>query len=139
MAYMLGRNRPFIYADRSLQAMGDLDHEVSYSIPIERFGRGAGTFTGHVGFLNGKSGGMTRCTSCPGGPCWFLEGKVRWHGRSQLTSAIIRGGTRMWVIVGEPPTLSSAISSASANVEAGLNPNRFTALVFPPTTMTLER
>ena len=44
------------------------------------------------------------------------------------TSAISSGGVWRWVIVGERPTTSAAISRASSSVDAGTNPSRRTAL-----------
>ena len=53
-----------------------------------------------------------------------------------FTSASSSGGRWRWVIVGERPTVSEAISNASSSVEAGTKPSRRTAFGSPPTMIT---
>src|SRR5262249_8152149 len=56
-----------------------------------------------------------------------------------VTSASRIGGTCRCVIVGERPTTSDAISSASFIVDAAMNPRRRTARGSPPTMITRPR
>src|SRR4029450_5474506 len=66
------------------------------------------------------------------------QGALRGVGH-QRTSAMASGGTWRYVIDGERPTVSPAISRASRNEVAARYPRRSQAFGLPPTMMTSPR
>src|SRR5262249_47032565 len=94
---------------------------------------------GPVGFEVDSRLALDRRHGDRAGPCRLREGERALAEEIHSTSAMPRGGQWKWVMVGLPPTVSSAISSASRSVDAGLKPRRRTARLSPPTTITAPR